>query len=248
MSQKWKRFLLALVGGGLALRWATHPMGLKLALWQRAWGQRYGPAEGRKLAGRVRVRYDALRADCPYQPDRRLRSVLDDNILPGLALYRAISSDAVGQPAGEALSAGQGETGAAQHDPAAGQNLALQETERLFKAAAGPLLLPVRLLRLVPNPFPFFRWALKKLMAWGSPAPGWEFQLLEDSPQRLAFDAQRCFYLDTLCRYQAPELTALFCRIDDWLMAEMPAAIAWRRSGTLGRGDAVCDFDWCNQA
>jgi hypothetical protein len=125
MSRTWKIILLALAGG-LAWRWATHPMGLKLALWQRAWSRRYGPVEGRKLSARVRWRYDMLRADCPYQPDPTLRRHLDDHILPGLALYQVIMNEKTGED----------------------RDLAFQETGQLFRAAAATYLLPGRRLHL----------------------------------------------------------------------------------------------------
>ena len=51
-----------------------------------------------------------------------------------------------------------------------------------------------------------------------------------------------CFYYDVLSSYNAPELTASFCQVDDFIYSEMSPHIKWQRSKTIGRGDTYCDF------
>jgi hypothetical protein len=53
-----------------------------------------------------------------------------------------------------------------------------------------------------------------------------------------------CFYIQVLAYYGAVELTPVFCKLDDYLMAAMPASIKWGRTQTMGLGAECCDFRW----
>ena len=77
------------------------------------------------------------------------------------------------------------------------------------------------------------------------PSEGWETTYLERSDTRLAFNMTRCFYLDTLKALGAPELTASFCKTDDVMAEQFPSTVRFVRPHTLGRGDALCDFQYC---
>jgi hypothetical protein len=68
---------------------------------------------------------------------------------------------------------------------------------------------------------------------------------VEDNDRCFAYDVHRCFYLDVLTAYGAPELTALYCKMDDLMYEALPPTITWERAKTLGRGDDRCDFRWC---
>ena len=103
------------------------------------------------------------------------------------------------------------------------------------------MLLP---LKILPAPFFWFRLVFPQVMK-KYPADGWDIALVENSDERVAFDITRCYYLNTLTAFKAPELTASFCKGDD-VMAELyPASIRFERAHTLGRGDQVCDFQYC---
>jgi len=95
----------------------------------------------------------------------------------------------------------------------------------------------------LPLPFAIFRQILRiSLLAY--PVQGWDIELIEESKTSFAFNVHRCFYLDVLTAYGAPELTALYCRLDDLAYAAMSPSIKWERTKTLGRGDECCDFRW----
>ncbi len=74
------------------------------------------------------------------------------------------------------------------------------------------------------------------------PRAGWDSLWIENSPRRIAFDMRSCFYRETLTASGAPELTASFCQMDDWMGERLPPGIAFRRANTLGRGGPCCDF------
>ena len=156
-------------------------------------------------------------------PDNQaLRVHLKENILPGLALYQVLLQEYDGD-----------------------QSAALAEVDEAFRSET---LTMYRLiftpLKILPAPFRLLKFIFLRLMKQ-YPAEGWDIAYVEDSDDRIAFNITRCFYLNTLTAYGAPELTASFCKGDD-LMAEcFPPGIRFVRPHTLGRGDAVCDFQYC---
>jgi hypothetical protein len=81
-------------------------------------------------------------------------------------------------------------------------------------------------------------------MEYGFPADGWTYHWVEASPERIAFNIERCFYQTVLADYGAPELTEHFCRLDDCAAEKLPPTIRWERTTTLARGGPACDFCW----
>ena len=55
-------------------------------------------------------------------------------------------------------------------------------------------------------------------------------------------DITKCPYHDTCARYGCPELCRCFCDSDDISYDGLHHRLVWRRTGTLGRGNACCDF------
>jgi hypothetical protein len=189
-----------------------------LSKWQRLLAETQGQAQAAHIAGAARRRYQGLRAAPQPSASAAQAARLRRLIWPGLALYQAL-----------------GEVGLEQ-----GERLA--EVERLFEAT---LFTNERrftaLLNRLPDPFPVVRWLLRRVEQ-ASHAEA-DQVLVADTADCFAFNGRRCFILEALRFYQAPELTPLYCLADDWLAEAMPK-VAWRRTQTLGRGDAVCDFRW----
>lgn len=213
---------LAGIAAGRSLTQPKRAPGLKI--WQRTWTRDIGKAEAAGRAERVQGRYQALYDQRPPYDSRALRFHLENMILPGLALYQILL---------------------AEYDD---RRSALIEVERLFCEQYGryrPLMASVGRL---PASFTLFRPATRGLMRIGFPPAGWEIEWQEDSDQSLAYDVKRCFYVDLLNDYGAPELTPLFCKMDDLVFAGLEPAIGWERSQTIGRQDEICDFRWNNRA
>jgi hypothetical protein len=174
------------------------------------------------LSEQVRYRYKTLLAEKPLPANPILRRHVIDNILPGLALYQVLLQEH-------------------NYD----QQAALVDIDEAFRAwtiERNRLLLAP--LKILPIPFWLIKLAFEEKMK-DFPSEGWDFVEIENSNDRFAFNATRCFYLNTLKAYGAPELTASFCKTDD-VMAEMfPPSVRFIRPHTLGRGDTVCDFQYC---
>jgi hypothetical protein len=157
-------------------------------------------------------------AEREHYSDRALRKHLEENILPGVALYQTLLADEETREGAEQL------------------------VEAAFRAwAASGRRSMERLGRL-----PFFYWLLRALirpvMRLNFPAPGWETEWLEVSGQALAFNMKSCFYLDVLEAYGVPELTKYYCAMDDLIYDGISPHVRWARAKTLGRGDECCDF------
>ncbi len=194
-----------------------------LEVWRQALIKKHGSENGQRLFRAVQQQYASLKAKqlCPANP--ALRWHLKENILPGLALYRVLLQESAGN-----------------------QPTALAEVDEAFRtwtlAKSRLLLAP---LKILPAPFRVFKLVFGQMMK-KFPVEGWDFTYVENNPEKVAFNATRCFYLKTLTAYGAPELTASFCKTDE-IMAELfPASIRFVRSQTLGRGDQVCDFQYCH--
>jgi hypothetical protein len=213
---------LAALGGLLLARTLAAPRRMPyLDAWQRVLAEKRGEPEAAMLAVRLQTRYHDLYSNRPHFPQRALRAHLERNILPGLALYQTLRQ---------------------QNDD---QDAALAEVEALFEAVFGQLRRPMALLARLPDPFAAFRKGAQWVIRLGFPPEGWEIEPVEDSDRCFAYDVRRCFYLDVLTAYGAPELTALYCKMDDVMYQALPPSITWERTKTLGRGDDCCDFRWC---
>ena len=194
-----------------------------LSDWQRTLARRYGAKKARQLTAAVRRQHASLVNETSMSENKALRWHLMEKILPGLALYRALLQEHAGD-----------------------QAAALACVDEAFRAKT---LAKSRLLfapmKVLPNPFRLFKWIFPQVMKQ-FPPEGWDITYLEDSADRIVFDMRRCFYLNTLTALGASELTATFCKSDDVMAECFPPSIRFIRPHTLGRGDDVCDFQYCH--
>jgi 2-dehydropantoate 2-reductase len=198
---------------------APHRMPLAVR-WQRVLARRRGATEAARLMVQAEERYDELHAGRPRYSNRAMRWHLEARILPILALYQTLRAD-IGD-----------------------QDVALAEVVDLFHMVFASRRRRIALLRLLPDPFPLFRWIGRRTMQRSYPEEGWTTEWVADDEQRLAFNIRRCLYVDTLTAYGAPELMPHICAFDDWMFETLPPTIAWERTTTLGRGGDRCDFCW----
>ncbi|MCW5850174.1 MAG: L-2-amino-thiazoline-4-carboxylic acid hydrolase [Anaerolineae bacterium] len=212
--------LAGAVGGFLAAQRLGQPLRYPQAqVWERELVERHGHVKGTILAQRVQTRYAQLYAERPRFSERALRMHLERHILPGLALYRTLLAAHANKPA------------------------VLKETARLLEASLLAQRDSLDLLKVLPAAL-FLRVAGRLTIQRDFPAVGWEIEGIEDSPARLAFNVHHCFYQEVLAAYEAPELTALFCHLDNVRFTKLPPGLLWERTQTLGHGDPMCDFCW----
>src|SRR5512135_3102877 len=81
------------IGTSIALtqRMARHHRMPNLKTWQRALIEKHGEVQGAIHASRVQASYEALYDERPHFTHPALRWHLEQNLLPGLALYQVLS-------------------------------------------------------------------------------------------------------------------------------------------------------------
>lgn len=221
--------LLGAAGGfALARRRVKRRSMPYLEAWRRALRESSGEIAAQALCERVQARYFALLAESPQLEVRALREHLTQHILPGLALYQVLKEDMADEQA------------------------AVAEVGRLFEEArrfqVGDSAAPpwMAILARFNNPLAVLRRLIRPILRSDFPEEGWAIDFVADDDTCLAFNISRCFYLDMLTRYGAPELTPCFCAMDDLTWDNSPPGMTWERSTTLALGGEVCDFRWCS--
>jgi hypothetical protein len=146
-----------------------------------------------------------------------LRHHLIDGILPGFALYQNLLEE--GNTKQEAL---------AQIDDI---------FEKLFQKSRNKM----KKLGRLPFVYPFLRKYIKTAMK-EYPEEGWKIDWTQNNQEAIRFNMKSCYYFDTLSKLGVPELTASFCRVDDFIYTEMSPSIEWQRTQTIANGSTYCDF------
>lgn len=185
---------------------------------ERALCRELDETKAREIVQKVQKRYNDLYAERKQYSHRALRNHLEENILPGVALYQTLLRD--------------------EHT----RESAVQLVERAFQEwGASNRRAMERLGRL-----PIFYWLLramvKMMMRLNFPEQAWETEWVEVSGKEISFNMKSCFYLDVLEGYGVPELTAQYCGMDDFVYEGVSPYVKWDRKRTLGRGDECCDF------
>ena len=178
-------------------------------------------AIGSEMTQRVLNRYIEIRKSFQMPENPYLRMHLQEGILPGLALYREIC----------------------QTEP--DQKIALEKTDKVLEFIAHSKRKQMKAFGNLPIIYPVLRVYIKYEMK-RYPSCGWQTEWKENSPEAIRFDMHSCFYQDTLTNLGAPELTASFCKLDDFVYSDKSPYLIWQRTKTIGRGDDLCDFCFLN--
>jgi hypothetical protein len=187
---------------------------------ERALAAKQGKPAARALAQRIQARYEKLFAERPQQQNVALRFHLERNIIPALALYQILRED------GMSLKEG------------------LVEVDRILTATFDAGFKLLALPYYLTDGFSYLRKTTPGAFKYAFPNSRFNMTLEENSPQTLAINVHTCFYLDIMNQNNARELTSIFCKMDDLLMAKMPRSIRWERTQTLATGGEFCNFRW----
>lgn len=71
---------------------------------------------------------------------------------------------------------------------------------------------------------------------------GFRFKEYATPKNEMHIDMLVCPYHEICKKYACPEIVKAFCHSDDVAYGHMHPKLSWERSGTLGRGDQLCDF------
>jgi hypothetical protein len=172
---------------------------------------------GNDIENRVRVRFLTELKAFPDPGNKKLAHHLRAYLLPGYALYRVLRDE------------GRTEEGA------------FRVFDQVFEVRLKSNRQGIELIGRLPFFFGLLRLLIKPVMR-NYPTQGWNIEWREISNRAIRFDMKSCFYLDTLKALGAPELTASFCKTDDFIYSAASKHFTWKRKFTLGRGNNHCDF------
>ena len=187
-------------------------------LFERALADDLDKAEAGEIVQAAGALYGDLYVERTRHTNRALRRHLEDSLLPGIALYRALLADPD----------------------------TMERALPLFEAVMEAWGLSRRKSMETVGRLPIFYWLMRatvKMMTERDyPPEGWDIEWVEVSRDEIRFDISRCFYMDMLVAYDAPELARAYCRTDDLIYDGISPYARWERTRTLGRGDDCCDF------
>jgi hypothetical protein len=186
--------------------------------WLRLLEKERGRVEAKIFMALVRNCYWKLYRESERFSQRALQKMhLETNILPALALYREFRVDG--------LSKAEAVTKTREY-----LDVLAQRLRRRFQIAAR-----------IPFFFALLKRMMRPSMERNFPEPGFELEWPELGKDGTGFNVHRCFYVDVLGKFGAPELTRLFCDIDDVVFENTPG-VRWERKNTIARGGEFCDF------
>ncbi len=142
------------------------------------------------------------------------QKVQKKNILPLIAVYKALISLGVHNEDAEVLSRGWFE----------------ESAKRVHTVLKGFTHVP------------FFRTMFTKIFKKQMSVPGiWDNKIIKDGKDEFVVDITKCLWKDTCNYFATPELCPIFCD-GDWIVFGGLKKLHLEREGTLGLGDEKCDF------
>ena len=179
----------------------------------------FAEPDGTRLADRATELYFGYCREHQDDPPA-LKQHTEGMIFAGIALYRALQ-----------------ESGKSSEEAFVLTNEIFQEYAQEMAEKLRKVLKIPGLYRKVPDIF--YKMASKKY----GPASGFRMKFYETGKGRVRFDVMTCPYFNTCKAMGCPELTTIFCNTDDCCYGNMHPKLQWRRTGTIGRGAELCDFD-----
>ncbi len=180
----------------------------------------FSAEEADALNGRVIDKIHEIDSGREKYPHKALETHFSENILPLMSLYLLLRE--------------------------AYPDIALDKTREV----AEEMYLIGRKRMAILGRFPFYHWLIRNMVSGMMkrmfPPEGWDIEWVEVSKKEVAFNMHACFYFDVLKEYDVPELTPVFCGLDDLIYDNISPHLRWQRTGTLGRGDTLCDFRFIN--
>ena len=108
-------------------------------------------------------------------------------------------------------------------------------------ASALPMKKMFQSMSRLPRFFSLYRVMCKASAKSAFGSNGWDMRWNVGSKTEISWDCHSCYYVNTLKKHNASELTPIFCESDDVVYGNIPG-VRWGRTKTIGRGADTCDF------
>ncbi|MHA6326723.1 L-2-amino-thiazoline-4-carboxylic acid hydrolase [Roseivivax sp. CAU 1753] len=104
----------------------------------------------------------------------------------------------------------------------------------------------MKVLKYLPGAFWLFRIISPRVLKRDFAKAGFEVEWIENNSTSIAFDINKCLYVDLFGKYDCLDIAPIFCGIDDYWYEPLAPTINWKRAGTLAKGACCCDFRFSN--
>lgn len=91
-----------------------------------------------------------------------------------------------------------------------------------------------------------FKLFCKRVIKKNYPIEGWDIEWKRCDKKEIHFNMKRCIYMETTEKYKCPELCPIFCANDITNFSGYAPSIIFKREGTIGQWQKVCDFHFIN--
>jgi hypothetical protein len=181
-----------------------------------------GSARGRLVVNEAENKLAQMIRESDDRNNRYIKWHLTSTMLPAIAIYLTFKS----------------------FEETAGS--AYDYTDALMQIARLKAKKKNEFLSRLPFAYSVFRLLCRSVIAKQYPPQGWEIQWLRYDRSEIHFNMKSCIYFETTKQYNCPEMCPLFCANDDVTFSGYAPAIVFERSGTIARGQEVCDFHFKN--
>ncbi|MBI9044284.1 MAG: L-2-amino-thiazoline-4-carboxylic acid hydrolase [Anaerolineaceae bacterium] len=185
---------------------------------QKKLAQHVGEIKAAILTGQIRSRYLKLFEERPLFAHKALHSHLETFILPGIAMYQILEKEL------------------------GNKDKALDWVDQIWEAVANLQKQRMQKMGQLPFIFELFKKLTPVVMKNSFPPEGWKSSFIDEGENTLAFDMHSCFYLDILKAYEVPELTPVYCRMDEVIYDDFSPYVSFYRTHTLAIGGDCCNF------
>ena len=165
--------------------------------------------------------YDMIN-EADYKNSKYIKWHMDKNMLPSIAIYLAFKKfDST-------------------------DDNALDYTDQVLQMFRLKMQKKNKVLGRLPFGYSAFKMFCRSVMNKQYPKQGWDVEWITYNANEIHFNMKSCIYFEITKKYNCPEMCTLFCKNDDVIFTGYKPAIIFERTGTIARGQKVCDFHFKN--
>lgn len=184
--------------------------------------KKFGYEKGNRISRIADKSLSQMKKEADYKDNKAIKKHMDINLLPTIAMYLAFIESGFTK------------------------DLAYKNTLEMAQIGARRVKKKNEKLGKIPFIFSLFRLFCSFVVKKSYPKEGWHIEWKRYDNNEIHFDMKRCIYMETTKKYNCPELCPVFCANDVTTFAGYAPNIIFKRKGTIGQGQEVCDFHFIN--
>lgn len=183
---------------------------------------KFGPDLGNLIFIEAKNLLSDMINEADYKNSKYIKWHMDKNMLPSIAIYLAFKKfDST-------------------------DDNALDYTDQVLQMFRLKMQKKNKVLGRLPFGYSAFKMFCRSVMNKQYPKQGWDVEWITYNANEIHFNMKSCIYFEITKKYNCPEMCTLFCKNDDVIFTGYKPAIIFERTGTIARGQKVCDFHFKN--